>query len=125
MALRPAARPSSAALLLASRRQARSARRQQAALASMGLGFHPEPVQRSQELLLPDTPDYGLSVKQMQVLGLTNDGSFATARPEVKAVSGGRRRAERALAGLHCWAARAAAQACGHERCWRSCWALA
>lgn len=33
-------------------------------------------------------PDYGLSVKQMQVLGLTNDAAAYAARlPEVRAVS--------------------------------------
>ena len=86
--LRPC-RPSAQQLFLAGRRHARQERPQTAVQSAMGIGFH----QQSSGLVLPSQqleagPDYGLSVKQMQVLGLTNDGSFATARlPEVKAVS--------------------------------------
>lgn len=88
--LRPC-RPSAQQLFLAGRRYARQERSQAVVQSSMGIGFH----QQSSGLVLPNQqletgPDYGLSVKQMQVLGLTNDGSFATARlPEVKAVSAG------------------------------------
>lgn len=84
--LRPC-RPSAQQLFLAGRRHARQERPQTAVQSAMGIGFH----QQSSGLVLPSQqleagPDYGLSVKQMQVLGLTNDGSFATARlPEVKA----------------------------------------
>lgn len=87
-ALRPC-RPSAQQLFLAGRRHARQQRSQAVVQSSLGIGFH----QQSSGLVLPSQqletgPDYGLSVKQMQVLGLTSDGSFATARlPEVKAVS--------------------------------------
>jgi hypothetical protein len=43
------------------------------------------------DLLVPG-PDYGLSVKQMQVLGLTNDAM--TKIPEIKAVSEERHRGD-------------------------------
>lgn len=99
-----ACRPS-AQLFLASRRQQRQLRRQQAAMASMGISFTEDydhlRVPSSPELVLPGH-DYGLSVKQMQVLGLTNDNSFAAQLPEVKAV--------RAAAGLPA----AAASRLGH-----------
>ena len=78
----------SAQLFRSGRRQARVARRQQAALASMGIGFTSDlATPPSGELLLPGGPDYGLSVKQMQVLGLTHDASFGAKLPEVRAVS--------------------------------------
>ena len=82
----PSCRPSTKALLVC-RRHARQARRQQGALASsMGIGFHPvgspQPL-AADDLVLPGL-DYGLSVQQMQVLGLTND---AAKLPEVRAVS--------------------------------------
>lgn len=71
--------------LVSLRRPARAQRRQQAAMASMGIGFH-DLHTPSQQLVLPDGPDYGLSVKQMQVLGLTSDNSFGAKLPEVRAV---------------------------------------
>jgi hypothetical protein len=71
--------------LVLSRRMERAQRRQQAAMASMGIGFH-DLHAPSKELVLPDGPDYGLSVKQMQVLGLTSDNSFSAKLPEVRAV---------------------------------------
>jgi hypothetical protein len=54
----------------------------------MGIGFHDlsAPPAPAGDLLLPG-PDYGLSVKQMQVLGLTRDASFGARLPEVRAVS--------------------------------------
>jgi hypothetical protein len=83
-----ASKPSTQQLLATgSRRNARAERRQQTAVASMGIGFHDVHSPPSGELLLPDSPDYGLTVKQMQVLGLTNADSFASKLPEVKAVS--------------------------------------
>ncbi len=56
--------------------------------AGMGIGFtQPDfRVERESELLVPESPDYGLSVKQMQVLGLTSEAW--TKVPEVSAVSG-------------------------------------
>ena len=54
----------------------------------MGIGFKTGreglSLPSDNDLLLPG-PDYGLSVKQMQVLGLTNDAM--TKIPEIKAVS--------------------------------------
>lgn len=78
---RPAARPLP--------RRARGALR---VAAAMGIGFHGDSglAAPQQDLWLPEQPDYGLTVKQMQVLGLTNDGSWAAKMPEVKAVSVGR-----------------------------------
>ncbi|KAI3423992.1 hypothetical protein D9Q98_009825 [Chlorella vulgaris] len=54
----------------------------------MGIGFHDlsAPPAPAGDLLLPG-PDYGLSVKQMQVLGLTRDASFGARLPEVRAES--------------------------------------
>jgi hypothetical protein len=83
-------------VFLASQRQQRAVRRQQAALAGMGISFTEDfdhlRAPPSPELVLPGH-DYGLSVKQMQVLGLTsNDTSFAARLPEVRAVSAFRRR---------------------------------
>lgn len=54
----------------------------------MGIGFKTGreglSLPSDNDLLVP-CPDYGLSVKQMQVLGLTNDAM--TKIPEIKAVS--------------------------------------
>ena len=97
--LRQAGRPSAQQQLLATRHQRRAARGAEATMASMGLGFHHGLGQQQQQdsgLLVPDSDlvlpghDYGLSVKQMQVLGLTNDAtSFGAKLPEVRAVSAG------------------------------------
>ena len=83
-------RPSEQAFL-ASQRQQRATRRQQSALGGLGISFTEDydhlRAPPSPELVLPGN-DYGLSVKQMQVLGLTNnDNSFAARLPEVRAVS--------------------------------------
>ena len=102
-------RPSEQAFL-ASRRQQRAVRRQQAALAGMGISFTEDfdhlRAPPSPELVLPGQ-DYGLSVKQMQVLGLTsNDTSFAARLPEVRAVSAAAAAAEStptAVACCCCW----------------------
>ena len=80
--------------LARARPAARARRGAQAVVASMGLGFHvgqPGPsglvAPQEPQLLLPEH-DYGLSVKQMQVLGLTDDATgFGARLPEVKAVS--------------------------------------
>lgn len=87
-------RPSAQAALATARQLRRARRGAQAVVASMGLGFHvgqasPAGLVAPQEpqLLLPEH-DYGLSVKQMQVLGLGNDATgFGARLPEVKAVS--------------------------------------
>ena len=63
--------------------------------AGMGIGFTPAPSAEAEGTLLPGcselvvpppSVDYGLSVKQMKVMGLTNDAWASL--PEVKAVSG-------------------------------------
>ena len=54
--------------------------------AGMGIGFTQPDFRVESELLVPESPDYGLSVKQMQVLGLTSEAW--TKVPEVSAVSG-------------------------------------
>lgn len=73
-------------------RRARQQRRQQHAVAaSMGIGFtedfEPQLATPSRELVLPDSPEFGLTAKQMGLLGLTNTSMAQL--PEVKAVSGG------------------------------------
>ncbi|PRW32599.1 ATP-dependent Clp protease proteolytic subunit-related chloroplastic [Chlorella sorokiniana] len=85
-------RPSAQAALATARQLRRARRGAQAVVASMGLGFHvgqPAPsglvAPQEPQLLLPEH-DYGLSVKQMQVLGLGNDATgFGARLPEVKA----------------------------------------
>ena len=79
-------RPSERSLLMA-RRQHKMERRQQGCVAGMGIGFTSDNALAvpSQELLMPNTPDYGLSAKQMQVLGLTNQ-PIGARLPEVDAV---------------------------------------
>lgn len=68
--------------------QLRAVRRSQVCTASMGIGF----TQESSGLALPSkrlletSPEYGLTAKQMQVLGLSNEAM--TKLPEVEAVSG-------------------------------------
>jgi hypothetical protein len=61
----------------------------------MGIGFKTGreglSLPSDNDLLVPG-PDYGLSVKQMQVLGLTNDAM--TKIPEIKAVSEERHRGD-------------------------------
>ena len=108
-ALAPRCQRPSAQAALATARQLRRARRgAQAVVASMGLGFHvgqPAPAglvaPQEPQLLLPEH-DYGLSVKQMQVLGLGNDANgFGSRLPEVKAVSAAAARScRRCLASL-------------------------
>ncbi|GAB4813262.1 hypothetical protein N2152v2_000308 [Parachlorella kessleri] len=63
--------------------------RQQQCHASMGISFTEDfqtaqtPASSKAELLLPSSPEFGLSVKQMGLLGLTNQGVAQV--PEVKA----------------------------------------
>ena len=66
--------------------------KQQQCHASMGISFTEDfqtaqsPAGSRGELLLPSSPEFGLSVKQMGLLGLTNQG--VAQLPEVKAVRG-------------------------------------
>lgn len=78
-------------LPLAAARPRRDHRRRPLA-RSLTLPHHPSQsglaLPQQPELILPSQHDYGLSVKQMQVLGLTSDQeAFAARLPEVKAVS--------------------------------------
>ncbi len=102
-------RPSAQAALATARQLRRSRRGAQQVVASMGLGFHvgqPTPsglvAPQEPQLLLPEH-DYGLSVKQMQVLGLTNEATgFGARLPEVKAVSAAAAAAVAAHPGCGC-----------------------
>jgi len=66
--------------------------KQQQCHASMGISFTEDfqtaqsPAGSRGELLLPSSPEFGLSVKQMGLLGLTNQG--VAQLPEAKAVRG-------------------------------------
>ena len=89
---RPSPRLAPATSALAGRQQTRRGRAQhQPCTAGMGIGFTEEyPAAGPASGLVVPSPEYGLTVKQMQVLGLTNDGM--TKLPAVSAVRGGRGR---------------------------------